>query len=124
MIGRIHHRRRVLAWHAIELAAGAGAFLATYYVPSALGPHFPEATASRRRVARGGGPGPGGGAGESGRGAPGGGVWKVGGHPGQAARGGGRARGVTIAEGGVGLRREAAGGEVAAHRVAFDATMA
>ena len=46
MIGRIHHRRRVLAWHAAELAAGAGAFFAAYYARVALGSHFRESVAS------------------------------------------------------------------------------
>ena len=40
MIGHIRHRRRVLAYHAAELAAGAVSFLAGYYARTLLGSHF------------------------------------------------------------------------------------
>jgi exopolysaccharide biosynthesis polyprenyl glycosylphosphotransferase len=45
MIGRIRHRRRVLAYHAVELAAGAASFFAAYWARSALSPYFPLSVA-------------------------------------------------------------------------------
>ena len=40
MIGHIRHRRRILAYHAMELAAGAASFFAGYWARTALGSSF------------------------------------------------------------------------------------
>ncbi len=42
MIGRIHHRRRVLAYYGLELGFGAGAFLLAHALRAALQPHFEQ----------------------------------------------------------------------------------
>ncbi|HZL73585.1 MAG TPA: sugar transferase [Planctomycetota bacterium] len=50
MIGRIHHGRRILAWHLAELAAGAGAFALAHTARAALGSHFHETVAPLGRL--------------------------------------------------------------------------
>src|SRR5262245_12833075 len=50
MIGRIRHRRRVLAWHVAELAGGLVAFLAAHVARASLADHFKEALPPLREI--------------------------------------------------------------------------
>jgi exopolysaccharide biosynthesis polyprenyl glycosylphosphotransferase len=50
MIGRIDHHRRVVAWHIVEVAAGAGSFFIAYAIRDGLQIGFRETLAPLREI--------------------------------------------------------------------------